>query len=41
MGGLVQGAIGALHIIDVIMRKKDYVDILKPHFKTSARKITL
>uniref|UniRef100_A0A0E9V558 Uncharacterized protein n=1 Tax=Anguilla anguilla TaxID=7936 RepID=A0A0E9V558_ANGAN len=32
---------GALQKIDGIMRKEDYVEILKQHLKTSARKLKL
>uniref|UniRef100_A0AAZ3QB32 Transposase n=1 Tax=Oncorhynchus tshawytscha TaxID=74940 RepID=A0AAZ3QB32_ONCTS len=32
---------GALHKIDGIMRKENYVDILKQHLKTSVRKLKL
>ena len=35
------GGTGALHKIDVIMRKEHYVDILKQHLKTSVRKLKL
>lgn len=32
---------GALHKIEGIMRKENYVDILKQHLKTSARNLKL
>ena len=35
------GGTGALHKIDGIMRRDNYVDILKKHLKTSVRKIKL
>ncbi|CDQ94623.1 unnamed protein product, partial [Oncorhynchus mykiss] len=35
------GGTGALHKIDGIMRKGNYVDILKQHLKTSVRKLKL
>ena len=35
------GGTGALHKIDGIMRKDNYVDILKQHVKTSVRKLKL
>jgi transposase len=35
------GGTGALHKIDGIMRKENYVDILKQHLKTSVRKLKL
>ncbi|KAI4871969.1 hypothetical protein NFI96_010418 [Prochilodus magdalenae] len=35
------GGTGALHKIDGIMRKEHYVEILKQHLKTSARKLKL
>ena len=37
----VAGGTGALHKIDGIMRKENYVDILKQHLKTSVRKLKL
>ncbi|KAI4889188.1 hypothetical protein NFI96_032654 [Prochilodus magdalenae] len=38
---LVSGGTGALHKIDGIMRKEHYVEILKQHLKTSAKKLKL
>ena len=35
------GGTGALHKIDGIMSKQNYVDILKQHLKTSVRKLKL
>ena len=35
------GATGALHKIDGIMRKENYVDILKQHLKPSVRNLKL
>ena len=35
------GGTGALHKIDGVMRKENYVDILKQHLKTSVRKLKL
>ena len=35
------GGTDALHKIDVILRKENYVDILKQHLKTSVRKLKL
>ena len=35
------GGTGALHKIDGFMRKKNYVNILKQHLKTSVRKLKL
>jgi hypothetical protein len=35
------GGTGALHKIDGIMRKENYVDILKQHLKTLVRKLKL
>ena len=35
------GGTGALHKIDDIMRKENYVDVLKQHLKTSVRKLKL
>ena len=40
-GCFAAGGTGALHKIDGIMRKDNYVDILKQHLKTSARKLKL
>jgi hypothetical protein len=41
-GCFAAGGIGALHKrIDVIMRRGNYVDILKQHLKTSVRKLKL
>ncbi len=40
-GCFAAGGTGALHKIDGIMRKENYVDILKQHLKTSARKLKL
>lgn len=40
-GCFAAGGTGALHKIDGIMRKEHYVDILKQHLKTSARKLKL
>ena len=38
-GCFAAGETGALHNIDGIMRKQNYVDILKQHLKTSVRKL--
>ncbi|CDQ65747.1 unnamed protein product [Oncorhynchus mykiss] len=40
-GCFAAGGTGALHNIDWIMKKKNYVDILKQHLKTSVRKLKL
>ncbi|KAK6325046.1 hypothetical protein J4Q44_G00043880 [Coregonus suidteri] len=40
-GCFAAGVTGALHKIDGIMRKENYVDILKQHLKTSVRKLKL
>ena len=40
-GCLAAGGTGALHKMDGIMRKGNYVDILKQHLKTSVRKLKL
>ena len=40
-GCFVAGETGALHKIDGIMRKENYMDILKQHLKTSVRKLRL
>uniref|UniRef100_A0AAZ3RVB6 Tc1-like transposase DDE domain-containing protein n=1 Tax=Oncorhynchus tshawytscha TaxID=74940 RepID=A0AAZ3RVB6_ONCTS len=40
-GCFAAGGTGALHKIDGIMRKENYVDILKRHLKTSVRKLKL
>jgi transposase len=40
-GCFAAGGTGALHKIDGITRKGNYVDILKQHLKTSVRKIKL
>uniref|UniRef100_A0AAZ3RCA0 Transposase n=1 Tax=Oncorhynchus tshawytscha TaxID=74940 RepID=A0AAZ3RCA0_ONCTS len=40
-GCFAAGGPGALHKIDVIMRRGNYVDILKQHLKTSVRKLKL
>ena len=40
-GCFAAGGTGALHKIDVIMRRENYVDILKQHLKTSVRKLKL
>ena len=40
-GCFAAGGTGALHKIDVIMRREKYVDILKQHLKTSVRKLKL
>ncbi|KAI4888321.1 hypothetical protein NFI96_008072, partial [Prochilodus magdalenae] len=40
-GCFAAGGTGALHKIDGIMRKEHYVEILKQHLKTSARKLKL
>ena len=40
-GCFTAGGTGALHKIDGIMMVENYVDILKQHFKTSARKLKL
>ena len=40
-GCFAAGGNGALHKIDGIMRKEEYVDILKQHLKTSVRKLKL
>uniref|UniRef100_A0AAZ3S4C6 Transposase Tc1-like domain-containing protein n=1 Tax=Oncorhynchus tshawytscha TaxID=74940 RepID=A0AAZ3S4C6_ONCTS len=40
-GCFATGGTGALHKIDGIMRMENYVDILKQHLKTSARKLKL
>ena len=40
-GCFAAGGTGALHKIDGIMRKENYVDILKQHLKTSVRKLKL
>ena len=38
-GCFAAGGTGALHKIDGIMRKDNYMDILKQHLKTSVRKL--
>jgi uncharacterized FlgJ-related protein len=40
-GCFAEGGTGALHKIDGIIRKENYVDILKQHLKTSVRKLKL
>ena len=40
-GCIAAGGTGALHKIDDIMRKDNYVDILKQHLKTSVWKLKL
>ena len=40
-GCFAAGGTGALHKIDGIMRRDNYVDILKHHLKTSVRKLKL
>ena len=35
------GGTGALHKIDCVIRKENYVDIMKQHLKTSVRKLKL
>uniref|UniRef100_A0AAZ3QWW3 Tc1-like transposase DDE domain-containing protein n=1 Tax=Oncorhynchus tshawytscha TaxID=74940 RepID=A0AAZ3QWW3_ONCTS len=40
-GCFAAGGTGALHKIDGIMRKKNYVYILKQHLKTSVKKLNL
>ena len=40
-GGVAAGGTGALHKINGITRKENYVDILKQHLKTSVRKLKL
>ena len=40
-GCFAAGGTGALHKIDGIMRKENYVDILKQHLKASVRKLKL
>ena len=40
-GCFAAGGTDALHKIDGIMRQDNYVDILKQHLKTSARKLKL
>jgi transposase len=40
-GALLQQGLAALHKIDGVMRKKNYVDIMKQHLKTSVRKLKL
>ena len=40
-GCFAAGRTGALHKIDGIMRKDNYVDILKQYLKTSVRKLKL
>ena len=40
-GCFAAGGTGALHKIDGIMTKGNYVDILKQHLKTSVRKLKL
>jgi transposase len=40
-GCFAAGGSAALHKIDSIMRKENYVDILKQHLKTSVRKLKL
>ena len=40
-GCFAAGGSGALHKIDGIMRKDNYVDILKQHLKTSVGKLKL
>ena len=40
-GCFAAGGTGALSYIDGFMRKENYVDILKQHFKTSVRKLKL
>jgi hypothetical protein len=41
VGCFAAGGTDALHKIDGIVRKENYVDILKQHLKTSVRKLTL
>jgi hypothetical protein len=41
VGCFTAGGTGALHKIDSIMRKDNYVDILKQHLKTSVRELKL
>jgi hypothetical protein len=38
-GCIAAGGTGALHKIDGIMRRQNYVDILKQHLKTSVLKL--
>jgi hypothetical protein len=40
-GCFAAGGTGALHKIDGIMMRENYVDILKQHLKTSVRKLKL
>ena len=40
-GCFAAGGTGALQKIDGVMSKKNYVNILKQHFKTSVRKLNL
>ena len=40
-GCFAAGGTGALHKIDGIIRRGNYVDILKQHIKTSVRKLKL
>ena len=40
-GCFAAGGTGALHKIDGIMRRDNYVDILKQHLKSSVRKLNL
>ena len=40
-GCFAAGGTGALHKIDVMMRKVNYVDILKQHLKTSVGKLKI
>ena len=40
-GCFAAGGTGALHRIDGVMRKENYVDILKQHLKTLVRILTL
>ena len=40
-GCFAAGGTGALHKIGGIMRKENYLDILKQHLKTSVRKLKL
>ena len=40
-GCFAAGGTGALHKIDGVMRKENYLDILKQHLKTSVRKLKL
>ena len=37
-GYFAAGGTGALHKLDAIMRRENYVDLLKQHLKTSVRK---